>query len=390
MKLKNIKIKLKNKTKKLVFKLLNMLFIVFYPLNKKRVVFLSDSNNQLQGNLKAMYDYLDKFNYRRILILRNTRKNNITITEMVKRIFYLSTSKFILLEDYVEIIAELNFKKNQEICQLWHGAGAFKKFGFANVQYKLGNMGVHKGYKKYTKVITSSPYIDKNYAEAFDISLSKISATGIPRTDKFFDNKQIVFTNAQLKKEYKIPENKKIILFSPTHRIVSFNLKKYDYELLNVDKLYENFNDDYVLLIKWHPMMKKQASDFMTKIKSNKNYNDFIYDFTDYPDINDLLFITDILITDYSSVIFEYALLNKPIIYFVYDLEEYEKDKGLFYPFKEYVYGKITKNFEELIKAIKQPSKYDIKRKNFLEKFMISCDGQSTKKVYKYIFEEDK
>ena len=117
-------------------------------------------------------------------------------------------------------------------------------------------------------------------------------------------------------------------------------------------------------------------------------YKDFYYDFSSYRDINDLLMITDVLITDYSSVIFDYALLDKPVVYFTYDLELYENDRGLYYDFKDYVYGSVSKNSKELVKAIKDGKMMNDKRKVFMKKFMDACDGHSTEKTFKLVFED--
>ena len=107
-------------------------------------------------------------------------------------------------------------------------------------------------------------------------------------------------------------------------------------------------------------------------------------------DVNDLLIVTDILITDYSSVIFDYLLLNKPIIYYAYDLELYKQERGLYYDFEDYIYGLVAYNMDELIKAIKKPDMMNSKRNEFNEKFMKACDGKSTERVYDYIFKSNK
>ena len=104
-------------------------------------------------------------------------------------------------------------------------------------------------------------------------------------------------------------------------------------------------------------------------------------------DINDLLLVTDILITDYSSLIFDYVFVNKPIIYYAYDLELYENDRGMYFPFNEYVYGEVAKNEEELLEAIKKENMEEEKRKVFIQKFVGACDGHSTEKTCRWIFQ---
>ena len=120
-----------------------------------------------------------------------------------------------------------------------------------------------------------------------------------------------------------------------------------------------------------------------------EKYTNFCYDFSESRDINELLLITDVLITDYSSVIFDYALLNKKVVYFIYDYEEYKQDRGLYFDFDDYIYGKTTKNTDELIDAIKDDNLMEKERTVFMDKFMNACDGKSTEKTCKWIFEEN-
>ncbi|NLA70185.1 MAG: hypothetical protein GX852_03980, partial [Clostridiales bacterium] len=113
--------------------------------------------------------------------------------------------------------------------------------------------------------------------------------------------------------------------------------------------------------------------------------NDNIIDASDYSDINDLLIGSDILITDYSSVIFDYYLLNKPIVYYAYDIEEYKSGRGLYYDFEEYVYGKVATNNKELVEAILAEEQCNNLRDTFGKKFMSSCDGHATDRICKWI-----
>ena len=103
-------------------------------------------------------------------------------------------------------------------------------------------------------------------------------------------------------------------------------------------------------------------------------------------EINDLLFITDILITDYSSLIFDYALVGKPIIFFTYDLEEYEDGRGMYFPFKEYVYGRVCRNTNQLLDAIQAKDMGSDRREEFIHKFIDKNDGHATQRVMEAVF----
>ena len=297
----------------------------------------------------------------------------------------ICSSKYILLDDFCPFISFMRVKKNQEVVQLWHGPGAFKTMGLSRNDKKPSKLKKLLTHRNYTKAIVTSDEIKWCYRDAFNMDINDIKSVGFPRTDIFFDKNYIKSTKEKLLKKYHQIKGKKVIMFAPTYRGVSLAKSYYDYSKLDIDKIYKELNKDYIFIVKMHPGLM----DYANKKKffdSLKKYPDFYCDFTSYRDINDLLLITDVLITDYSSVIFDYLLVNKPIVYFTYDLDEYEDNRGLYYPFEEYVYGSIAKNSNELIKAIKKEDMMLDKRKSFNKKFMESCDGKSTQKTYNMIF----
>ena len=380
---------MKSKTKrKIKFHLVRGLnfFFMIIPLKKNKVLFLSDQRDVLGGNLKCLYDSVDDKKYNKVLILKANNLTKRSKKDVIKLLYHITTSKYILLDDWNKTICMITRRKKQEIVQLWHGPGAFKTFGFSRVdRSKMNNK--YTMHRNYTKAIVTSDKIRWCYAEGFGMDIKNVKATGFPRTDCFFDKKYVSSIKKSFYDEYKEFKNKKIILFAPTYRGVNLAKATYDFDKIDFDKMYNELKDDYILIVKWHPAIYDKIKLGKIKIDYSK-YKDFIYDFSDKRDINDILLITDILITDYSSVIFDYFLLNKPVIYYTYDLEEYKKERGLYYPFENYVYGEITKNTNELIKAIKNPKMNEDKRDKFNDLFMKACDGKSTEKTYNYIFKE--
>ncbi len=376
------------KINQFIIMILNRLFILFLPLVKNRVLFISDDRATLGGNLKSVYDFLPDKDYEKVVILRANKKAKTKLKTKLKTVYYLSTSKYILLEDLVQATSYMKVRKNQELVQLWHGPGAFKKFGHSREKTDLKR--IHKGYKKYTKAITSSEAIRPCYAEAFAIDIEKVQAKGFPRTDMFFNQEYINSKKAELLKKYPFIANKKVILFAPTYRGTQYYNADYDLEKLDLEKIYNELKEqNYIFIFKWHPFIYNKISakkEGTEKFNKYKEYKDFYYDLSEERDINDLLLITDILITDYSSLIFDYVFTNKPIIYFAYDLELYENDRGMYFPFKEYVYGEVTKTNEELLNAIQNASLEEEKRKIFKEKFVGACDGHSTEKTCNWVF----
>lgn len=358
---------------------------LFSKIKENRVLFLSDVRDHLGGNLEMMDNYIKGTKYEKVYCLKKSEKEKIGLTKWLHTIKMICTSKYVILDDFCPMISFIKVKKGQKIIQLWHGPGAYKTFGLSRNDKKAGALKKYLTHRNYTDAIVTSKEIVWCFAEAFGMEEKNVHAVGFPRTDIFFDKEYIKKVKEEFYKKYKDLKNKKIIMFAPTYRGVSLASSYYKYDEIDVDKIYKELNKDYVFIIKWHPGLNngKAREEFNKKIEK---YKDFYLDFTHYRDINDLLLVTDILVTDYSSVIFDYLLVNKPIVYFTHDLKEYEDGRGLYYKFNKYVYGEVTKTSSELIEAIKKGNMCDKAREEFRKTFMSSCDGKSTERTYNMIF----
>ena len=212
--------------------------------------------------------------------------------------------------------------------------------------------------------------------------IENVHATGIPRTDIFFDDKYIANTKERMYKKYPCLKGKKVIMFAPTFRGNGQNSAHYNFDWIDFSDLQEALDGEYQFIIKLHPFIKN--TDSVPKD------NAFFLDLTAEREINDLLFITDILITDYSSVIFEASLLNINTIFYVPDLVEYTESRDFYYPFDRYTFGKIAENMDDLIEAIKHPENDIDKLNEFKKHFCEACDGQATKRFVKDLFLEER
>lgn len=372
--------------------MLRVYFIIIHEIlrkvtsiEKNKVFFVSDVRENIEGNFEYIWKYLDEYKYNKVVYLKGDRRNNGGILSFNRMIYDFTTSEVILLEDYFRYTSFVRLKKEQELCQLWHACGAYKKFGYSRLNGNE-NIKIHQGYKKYTKVITSAEAIRENYAEAFGISIEKTKATGVPRTDVFFDEQCKVEKCAKFYEEYPELKNKKIILFAPTYRGKRAEDASYEFDEIEFESLYQQLKEEYVIIFKWHPALYNNLKRKHILVYDESKYKDFFYDMSEKREVNDLLFVADILVTDYSSVIFDYALLNKPIIYFMYDIEQYEGGRGLYYELEEYLYGPIAKTTNDLIMAIKEEKNFKIERQKFIDKFMSACDGCATERVCQWIW----
>lgn len=372
--------------------MLRVYFIIIHEIlrkvtsiEKNKVFFISDVRENIEGNFEYIWKYLDEYKYNKVVYLKGDRRNNGGILSFNRMIYDFTTSEVILLEDYFRYTSFVRLKKEQELCQLWHACGAYKKFGYSRLNGNE-NIKIHQGYKKYTKVITSAEAIRENYAEAFGISIEKTKATGVPRTDVFFDEQCKAEKCAKFYEEYPELKNKKIILFAPTYRGKRAEDASYEFGEIEFESLYQQLKEEYVIIFKWHPALYNNLKRKHILVYDESKYKDFFYDMSEKREVNDLLFVADILVTDYSSVIFDYALLNKPIIYFMYDIEQYEGGRGLYYELEEYLYGPIVKTTNDLIMAIKEEKNFKIERQKFRDKFMSACDGCATERVCQWIW----
>jgi CDP-ribitol ribitolphosphotransferase len=355
------------------------------PIQDKKIVFASDSRVDMSGNFEFVYDELLKkeedFDFK--FFLKSSIRDRKTFSEFVSMGYHFATAKYIFIDDFYPIVYPLKIRKNAELVQLWHAVGAFKTFGYSRVGLPGGPSPHSKNHRNYTKVIVSSENIRKHYAEGFGISIDNVISTGVPRTDFFFDDAKKAFVKERLYQEYPFLKEKKVILFAPTFRGNGQQSAHYPFEVLNFDRLYQELKDEYIFLFKIHPFVKNDAN-------IPYQYSDFFYDFSSFREINELLLVTDILVTDYSSVCFEFALLNKPMIFFSYDVDDYIRKRDFYYDYFSFIPGPLAKTSEQMISIIKN-EEYDFKQiDSFVNYFFDDLDGKSSERVVdQIIYKED-
>lgn len=360
-------------------------YVFYYGLGKcvtkqkaNQVVMLSDSRASLSGNLEFVDKELKNQGFDVKYFFKSSLKEQKTLREVIKLCMLMASSKYIVLDDFYPIVYPLKIRKNAELIQVWHAMGAFKTVGFSRVGKPGGPNPNSLTHRNYTAAITSSEGIRHNYAEAFGIDMEKVHATGVPRTDIFFDEEYIEKTKNRLYENYPSLKKKKVVLFAPTFRGAGQKSAHYNFDWINFQAIEEALGDEYVFIIKLHPFIKN--------LDSVPEDNHIFLDMSSEREINDLLFITDVLITDYSSVIFEASLLNINTIFYVPDLEEYTESRDFYYPFEKYTYGEIAENTEELLRAILHPANDVEKLEAFKQHFCGACDGHATKRFVDTLF----
>lgn len=292
----------------------------------------------------------------------------------LKGIYHLATSRVVVLDNYFGFLSAIQFKNEVRKLQIWHANGAIKTFGWKDYSVKHRSNRAKKRfsrvYNQFDYILSGSKKMSAIYQQAFSVSEKRMLEIGIPRTDIFFDQHYIKKVKDTFYTKYPTFREKKIILYAPTFRDDQGETSDLP---LNFAYFKEKLKSDYILLIKLHPSIKN-AMDL-------SNYEGFVYDLSSYPTMNDLLFISDILITDYSSIPFEYSFLQKPMIFYPYDLEEYSQNRGFWEPYDQLVPGPIARNSEEIVDYINHSS-FDYKKiENFHEDWNTYSLGNASKNV---------
>lgn len=276
---------------------------------------------------------------------------------------------------------------------------AFIRLNFAiiNNLYRFGTQWAHSSdsataekrlkkirsrIKNYTRAIVSSPEIVDIYAQAFGISNDKVIPVGTPRTDVFFDSDYVSSVKERLYKKQPLLKGKKVCLFAPTFRGQNVNDAEYPEEFINIEKFANSLGDDWAVILKMHPFIKKRL-DIPQSVQNR------VFDFSDEREINDILFITDVLVTDYSSVIFENAIVGNAAVLYAPDLADYDNGRGFYFDYKNYSCGKIVREQGDLAAAVLGANTTNDYYKAFKSRFVSMCDGNSTKRFVEKILEKE-
>lgn len=364
--------------KKIIVNILNIIFKMFRVENNF-IVFFS-SRNRVDGNPREIYLYLKK-NYNtkfkiKYLINKNTIIDDLDIADIcyyksLKSLYYISKAKYWILSDSVNPI--INKKKKQIYIQTFHGHGPVKKGGFEIKEYRDSNpIKKAKHVKDWDIYISMCEEDEKHMIDqtGYDQMFSRI---GIPSTDPIVRSKNLSKEEIdRIKDKYNIPKDKIVVLYAPTYRNELLDMQKIDLKIESLKSL-----NNYVFLLRLHPLLNSKTN------KDLFNNANFI-NCEDVADIVDLYPITDILISDYSASIYEFALTGKKIILYPYDYDKYSKYPGIVIDYKKVMPGPICYTEEELYNILLNMKSsfrgYDKKIKEFNQKYNYLNDGYATKR----------
>ena len=355
------------------------------PVKTNNVLFLSERKVEKGGNLALVYDELK--NNKNLIItsfLITKTVDRLSFKELRESARLMAEAGCIVLEDFYPQLHALELRKETKVVQLWHACGAFKAFGFSRLHKPGGPEEESKNHRNYYKVFVSGEKMIPYYSEAFAIPEGNVLPLGTPRTDIFFDEayKEQIF--AELFNQFPVFRGKRIILFAPTFRGQGNKDAYYPDSSFSVETFMKDMPEDVILIIKQHPFVKNT-------INIPQEYKDRVFDLSKKISINDLLFITDVLITDYSSSVFEAALLDIPMVFYVFDEDSYRKDRDFYEDFDSFIPGLKAENQDELKKhtliCLDNEKALTYDTTEFKETFLSSIDGNSTKRITEYLID---
>ncbi|MBP3696181.1 MAG: CDP-glycerol glycerophosphotransferase family protein [Clostridia bacterium] len=368
--------------KKLFYSLYALFFNIsrIFPLKKNRVAFVAPHNGGSGDSLSVMRRYFEnKGGYDLVGIsTQDLKLDSSSIGSLIKSClkaagfftlgaYRLATAKYVFLNDNFMPMASLKFSKNAVITQLWHAEGAFKKFGLSAPVTDDVREREKKCSEKLTYVVCSSKAVAPFYAEAFGVDESKILPLGSARIDDLLGKNDALALRREFDAAHPECIGKELVLYAPTFRDSA------EKDAALAEKIdVEAFNREFPqkrLLIKLHPQIHSATvPDCATNV-------------TDC-DIGRLTLICESVITDYSSVCMDFALLSKPCIFYAFDLDEYEHERSFYFDYESGVPGVVVKDNAALLEAIKNPRSSEEKLQSFRKFNFDYIDCSNAERIY--------
>lgn len=361
------------------------------PVEPGKVIFLENKESELPESFEVLYRRLSRVPSLKLefvslgetrVRLRQYYKNCIDFVED------LATAQYLFLNDASNVVSCLPLRPETTAVQLWHGCGAFKKWGMSTADLIFGGSRDeilrHPFYENLSLVTVSSPEVVWAYEEAMVLQdrPGVVRPVGVSRTDVFFDDEYLAASRRKLLDLVPEAAGKRVIVYAPTFR--GRVARAEGPAELDLAAMKEAFGADSVLLIKHHPFVRELPP-------IPEDCRDFAFDVTRDIAINELICSADAVVSDYSSLVFEYSLFSRPMVFFAYDRDEYADWRGFYYDYEALTPGPVCATTEEVVAALKQteanfdPGEVDA----FRERFMSACDGRATDRLIEEVFGED-
>jgi CDP-ribitol ribitolphosphotransferase len=352
------------------------------PPKKKSALFVEVRNEKPSDSFLVMIDELERRGYH--CEVYSWGKNRVSGAKLAARSVVLAwkaaSVRVLFLCEACMAVGCLPVRRDAKVVQLWHGCGAFKRFGMSTAEKIFGETREVKKYfpeHRSTSLVTvSSPEVRWAYIEALDMGDRPecVQATGVSRTDVFFRDDFLKRARDEAVRVVPSIADKNVLLYAPTFR---GHVKDATApEFLDIEELHERLGDDWILLVKQHPHVKNRPP-------IPASCADFAFDVSESLSIESAMIAADVCVTDYSSLVFEWSLLARPIAFLAPDRNEYDDWRGFYYDYDDMTPGPVFNTTAEVAEwTLSAKEGYDYQElEDFRNKFMSSCDGSATERI---------
>lgn len=352
-------------------------FIKLFPIQKNKITMISRQSNTINIDFQMLLEYINE-HYPKMKVKVLCRKIPKRLIKkigycfyIIKCMYHIATSRVCIVDGYVIPISSLKQKKQLIVVQIWHAIGAIKQFGKQVLEKREGSntnvANIMKMHNNYSYIMCTSNKTKDIFAEAFGYDKDKILTLGMPRIDYLLGkNNQLNQRVEELVRTYPILKEKKTILYVPTFRKGQSTHVQDVVNAINTEK--------YNLIVRLHPLDETKID---SKYVLSSKYQTF-----------ELLKVSDYVITDYSAVAFEAAVLNKALFFYLYDIDDYQENRGLNINLKEEMKSSTFSNIKEIINRIEQDS-YDYQElEEFKNTYIETIDTDNTKRIIEYVIKQ--
>ena len=355
--------------------ILTIILSIFYPFSllqkveKDKISFISLESKVLAHDFELINDGLVKSDHYKLEYIlfeySSSLKNQFAyVLACIRQLFLINRSHLVLLDFNNFVVSKFKRKKGVKVLQVWHATGAIKQFGnTVKRDYKIQN---------YDYAIVNSEFFVDTFSRAFNVNKDNVKITGIPETDKLFSAKYIEESITDVYQKYPLLKDKKIITYAPTFRgRIGTGFHEIEIDL---DFVQKSLGNDYAIIYKPHPLITQ------SKYQNNSN---IIY--MQHESIKKVFAITDILVSDYSAIIFDYMVTQKPLIAYVPDLADYRLTPGIIFDYEAEFPGAIVKTDQDLVNEISMIDYDEEKHSKLYDKVFQYRDGRSLQRVIELI-----
>lgn len=351
------------------------------PFRGDKVVFASARATSLEGNLLYLYREMQRqrpdLHY--VTLLERYSYSFLGkvqyLLRLTKGAYHVATARLVVIDNAYLPVHVGPHRKRTLVVQVWHAAGALKKFGLdiAAPQRAVENRFVHK---YYDYVVVGSEFAVAPYASALRTDPAHVVPLGTARTDLLHEERALAAVRQRFFEEHPGLLGKRIALYAPTFR--GHGTGKRPGGALDAIELRSMVGPEWALVHKTHPV-------FAPTDAQSQGYDVMVAD--EY-DLNELFAVADVFITDYSSAVFEWVTMRKPLVLFADDLEDYERDPGFYLDFRREMVGEIVSSTQE-VAALLVRDEWDLGDYDaFIARHCPLDDGHASRRVTKFLLEK--